>query len=117
MEHSENDTTMQECPGQLSLLMVRDIMQLLSGRWKMQIVVFLLNNGTTRFMDLQRGVSGISARVLSKDLQELEQSQLVLRKAKDPKLSIVDYELTSNGRDLEPVIKTMAAWGTNYFNK
>jgi DNA-binding HxlR family transcriptional regulator len=48
----------KNCSGLIPLTLVRETMQLLSGKWKMQIVTFLLNNGKTRFMDLMRGVEG-----------------------------------------------------------
>ncbi|MEI3801306.1 MULTISPECIES: winged helix-turn-helix transcriptional regulator [unclassified Chitinophaga] len=90
---------------------VKDVMPLLSGKWKMQIVSFLLRNGKTRFMDLRRGVAGISSKVLSDELQELEHCKIVSRKVVSPKLISVAYELTKHGKTLETVILTIASWG------
>jgi DNA-binding HxlR family transcriptional regulator len=102
----------KNCSELLSLTLVKETMQLLSGKWKMQIVTFLLQNGKTRYMGLQRGVCGISSRVLSKELQELEQSEIISRTVMDPKLTSVEYELTEHGKTLESVLLSIASWGT-----
>ena len=78
----------------------------------MQIVAFLLENSKTRFMDLQRAMEGITARVLSKDLQELFQNQIVSRVEIRPKLIAVEYELTEYGKALKDVLNSIIRWGT-----
>lgn len=85
-------------------------MQLLSGKWKMQIITFLLRNGKTRYMGLRRGICGISSKVLSKELQELEQSEIISRTVMDPKLASVEYELTGHGKNLESVMLSIVSW-------
>ncbi|SEV91969.1 transcriptional regulator, HxlR family [Chitinophaga sp. YR573] len=103
--------TNNNCSELLSLTLVKEMMQLLSGKWKMQIVTFLLENGKTHFMDLQRGVEGISATVLSKELQELQQSEIVARRVLNTKLISVEYELTKHGKTLESLVLSIASWG------
>ena len=88
-------------------------MQLLSCKWKVQIIAFLLRNGKTRYMGLQRGICGISSRVLSKELQELEQNEIISRTVMDPKLTSVEYELTAHGKTLEGVLLCIANWGAH----
>jgi DNA-binding HxlR family transcriptional regulator len=100
-----------------SLTLVKETMQLLSGKWKMQIVIFLLRNGKTRFMDLQRGMAGISSRVLSRELQDLEQREIVSRIVRDPKLTSVEYELTKQGKKLEGVILSIVSWGAVHLKR
>lgn len=95
----------------LSLLAIKDTMQLLSGKWKIQIVGSLLMNGRMRFMDIQRGVEGIAAKMLSKELQELEQIEIVTRTVMNTKPITVEYELTEHGKTLESVILSVANWG------
>ena len=80
----------KECRRILSPVTLADTMQLLSGNWTLQIVAFLLRNGKTRFLGLQKGFTGISARVLSYHLQELEHHNLVTRTVIDAKLTSVD---------------------------
>jgi len=94
------------------LLAIRDTLELLSGKWKIQIISTLLMTDKLRFMDLIRSVDGIGAKMLSKELQELEINQLVKRKVCDTKPITVEYEITEYGKTLEKVIFEMSAWGT-----
>lgn len=88
---------------------------LLSGKWKMKIIAFLLINGKTRFMDLQRGVDGISSKVLSQELQYMEKTGIISRIVRDPKLNIIEYQLTESGYKLESLISIMTVWGIEHF--
>ena len=67
-----------------------------------------------RFMDLQRIVQGIGAKMLSKELQDLETHQLVKRTVKETKPITVEYEITAYGKSLETVIKSIANWGLQH---
>ncbi|SDH35031.1 winged helix-turn-helix transcriptional regulator [Chitinophaga filiformis] len=102
----------RNCSELISLIMVGETMQLLSGKWKMQIITFLLNNGKTRFMDLMRGVEGISPRLLSRELQELLESKMVVRYVTNTKLVTVEYELTEDGKTLKGLLISVANRGT-----
>lgn len=102
----------KNCNELCSLSLIKETMHLLSGKWKMQIIAFLLENGKTRFMELQRAMGGITARVLSKDLQELLQNQIVSRVEIKPKLIAVEYELTEYGKTLKDILNSIIRWGT-----
>lgn len=104
----------KNCSEPVSLTHVKETMQLLSGKWKIQIISFLLTNGKTRFMDLLRGVCGISPKVLSGELDELLQHELVSRIVTNPKLISVEYELTVHGKTLENVILSIEKWGIEH---
>jgi len=93
---------------------VKDSMELLTGKWKIHILGTLLYGGKMRFMDLQREVGGIGAKMLSKELQDLELNQLVTRTVMNTKPITVEYELTEFGKTLEPIIDTIAQWGIDY---
>lgn len=93
---------------------VKDSMEILTGKWKVHILGTLLYGGKMRFMDLQREVNGIGAKMLSKELQDLEFNQLVIRTVINTKPITVEYELTDFGRTLEPFIDTIAQWGIDY---
>lgn len=97
--------------GEFSLIAIKDTVELLSGKWKIQIVGVLLLNDKRRFMDLLREVEGIGAKMLSKELQELEQNQLVTRTVLNTKPVTVEYELTKHGKTLKTVIREIATWG------
>jgi len=103
------------CTG--ALLAIRDTMELLSGKWKIQIIGTLLMNDKLRFMDLMRAVEGIGAKMLSKELQELEINQLVKRTVCDTKPITVEYEITEYGKTLEKVIFEIGNWGLEHRKK
>lgn len=93
---------------------VKDSMLLLTGKWKVHILGTLLYGGKMRFMDLQREINGIGPKMLSKELQELELNNLVIRKVLNTKPITVEYELTDFGKTLEPLIEQIAQWGIDY---
>jgi len=93
---------------------IRDTMELLSGKWKIQIIGALMQKGTLRFMDLLREVDGIAAKMLSKELQELEINELVKRTVCNTKPITVEYEITTYGKTLEKIIGEIARWGEQH---
>jgi DNA-binding HxlR family transcriptional regulator len=99
------------------VLGIRDAIEVLSGKWKVQIIGTLLFGGKMRFMDLQRIVDGIGAKMLSKELQDLETHQLLKRTVKQTKPITVEYEITEYGKTLETVVKSIANWGLNHRRK
>lgn len=100
---------------------VKDAQDLLNGKWKTVIVAALYYNGTFRFMDLVRHIEGISSKVLSNELKDLEANQLVKRTVLDTMPVTVEYELTPEGKSLNRIIEAMSEWGISYrksiFNK
>ena len=92
---------------------VRDTMDILNGKWKIRIIASL-SLGKKRFMELIGNIDGIAAKMLSKELQELEVNGLVTRSVLNTKPITVEYELTAYGRTLKPVIAEMAAWGIKH---
>jgi DNA-binding HxlR family transcriptional regulator len=93
------------------ILGMRDAMDVLRGKWKIQIIGTLLFGGRMRFMDLMREVNGIAAKMLSKELQDLETHQLITRTVMETKPITVEYEITPYGRSLEKVIVEIVHWG------
>jgi DNA-binding HxlR family transcriptional regulator len=93
---------------------VRDALDLLGGKWKLPIVVGLIN-GPLRFKQLQREVSGITAKMLSKELKELEVNGLVTRHVQaDAAPVAVTYALAGYGQTLFPVIEALHHWGQQH---
>lgn len=101
-----------ECKGHL--LAIHDTLDLLSGKWKISIISSLSFNEKRRFGELQRDVQGIGAKMLSKELHELEINGLVTRTVKDTKPVTVEYELTPYGRTLEEIILALSKWGHHH---
>ena len=86
---------------------------LIGNKWRLLIIRDLLAS-TRRFGELRKNLEGISQRVLTQNLRELENDGLIKRKvyAEDPPR--VEYSLNELGRSLLPIISTMADWGNNY---
>lgn len=81
----------------------------LGEKWTLLIVRELML-GSTRFKQIQRGLSRISPTVLAKRLKELDEAGILVRR-RTPGGQGHEYFLTRAGRDLEPVIKSLGAWG------
>ncbi|RPE05850.1 transcriptional regulator [Chitinophaga lutea] len=93
---------------------INDTMDVLSGKWKFHILGTLLQTEKIRFMDLLREVEGIGAKMLSKELQDMEVNRLVSRTVLNTKPITVVYEVTPLGQTLKPIIDEMAKWGIAY---
>ncbi|MFN5418265.1 MAG: winged helix-turn-helix transcriptional regulator [Flavobacteriia bacterium] len=105
-----------ECTKQF--MAIKDAMDILSGKWKIHIIGTLTYmHGPVRFMDLMRHVDGIGAKMLSKELQDLEINLLVKRTVLDTKPITVEYELTDHGKTLEKVINEIRLWGALHRKK
>lgn len=113
----------RKCPTHLSseqcqkmLLPVKDALDVLSGKWKLTIII-ALTFGKKRFKQIQREIPGISPKMLSKELKELEINQLVERNVYDTVPVSVEYELTVYGKTLKPLIGELHDWGAKHRKK
>jgi DNA-binding HxlR family transcriptional regulator len=86
--------------------------EVLGERWTILIIRELLM-GTTRFSDLQRALSQISPTLLTKRLNQLQDSGLVIRK-KMPEQRRTEYHLAPAGRELMPVVAGLGEWGMKW---
>ncbi|MDJ1473796.1 winged helix-turn-helix transcriptional regulator [Xanthocytophaga flava] len=89
---------------------VKDALEVLNGRWKLQILIALLN-GKRRFKEIAREIEGISDRMLSKELKELETNHLVTRVVIDAFPPVVEYTATTHAESLHKVIYALKEWG------
>jgi DNA-binding HxlR family transcriptional regulator len=96
-----------------SLAAVQDALYVLNGKWKLPIII-ALNEGPLRFRELQRTVSGITARVLSKELKDLEMNEFVVRKVYATTPVVIEYEVTHYSHSLEPIIEALRHWGMQH---
>ncbi|AGN00696.1 transcription regulator [Salinarchaeum sp. Harcht-Bsk1] len=87
---------------------------LIGKKWHPVIVHRLLDAGPSGFSELQNHVDGISSKVLSESLEDLEERSLVDRTVVSEKPFRVEYELTEHGASLEPVIEAMREWGNEH---
>lgn len=96
-----------------SLQAVQDALYVLNGKWKLPIII-ALSDGPKRFRELQRLVTGITAKVLSKELKELEMNEFALRHVYATMPVTVEYELTEYSHSLDTVIESLRNWGIQH---
>jgi len=89
---------------------IADALYVIGGKWKLRIIVGL-KEGTKRFNELQRLLDGISAKVLSTELKELELNGFVKRNVIVSTPVIVEYELTGYADTLGDVLDALSEWG------
>lgn len=93
-----------------SLAAMGDALYVIGGKWKLRLII-ALTSGNKRFNELQRTVKGISARVLSYELKELELNGFIKRVVYDATPVIVEYELTGYSDTLRNVLQALSEWG------
>ena len=87
-------------------------MSVFEGRWKSVILCRMMREDRPlRFKELAEGIDGISARILTKQLKEMESDHLIARKEYADSPPRVEYSLTDRGRSLGPILKAIAEWG------
>jgi DNA-binding HxlR family transcriptional regulator len=96
---------------------VQDAMDALNGKWKIAIISSICCYGKRRFSDILNDVEGISNRMLSKELKELELNQLVKRTVLPTQPITVEYELTEHGNTLQRIISELSDWGNVHRKK
>ena len=89
---------------------VADALYVIGGKWKLRIIV-ALKEGTKRFNEMQRLIDGISAKVLSTELKDLELNGFVRRNVFTGSPVVVEYELTDYADTLGDVLQTLSEWG------
>ena len=104
----------QGCAGMLNA--IGDSLYVIGGKWKLRVIV-ALRDGNKRFNEIQRTVDGISARVLSSELKELEMNGFVKRIVHTQTPVVVEYQLTEYAATLSEVLRTLAEWGTMHRDK
>jgi DNA-binding HxlR family transcriptional regulator len=99
------------------ILCIQDAMEVLKGRWKIQILSVLCYNNKRRFSDLLGDVRGISNKMLSKELKDLEEHKLLIRNVESTQPILVTYELTQHGKKLQEVMSKLSEWGSEHRNQ
>jgi len=88
-------------------------LDLIGGKWK-GVIVFHLLDGPLRFNAVKRHLPGVTQRMLTKQLRELEAAGLVHRTVYAQVPPRVEYRLTEAGQRLSPVILALRAWGETH---
>lgn len=83
--------------------------EFIGKRWT-GIIIYRLLDGPKRYHELAAGIDGISDRLLTERLKELETEGLVRKLKADPSARKVEYELTAKGKELEKIIQAIFEW-------
>jgi len=92
---------------------VEAALDVVGGKWK-GVILFHLRGGTRRFNELRRLIPGVTQRMLTKQLRELEADRIIQRKIFQQVPPKVEYSLTNFGRTLSPVLQDLQEWGIAY---
>jgi len=103
-----------ECTSKLTA--VGDALYVIGGKWKLRIII-ALNEGNYRFNELQRTIDGISAKVLSKELKDLELNGFIERKVYSDTPVLVEYRPTDYTHTLKKVLEALSEWGETHREK
>ena len=101
-----NKIDLPACPIEITLSLMAD-------KRKFLIIRDLLT-GTKRFGELQRSIGGVSQKVLTNNLRQMESSGLINRKVYAEVPPRVEYSLTDLGKSLKPILDSMVNWGEYY---
>jgi len=102
----------KECTAHLSA--IEDVLYVIGGKWKLKIITALRKKGNMRFNEIQRTIEGISARVLSNELKDLELNGFVKRNIYTHAPVVIEYEPTDYSDTLSEVLETLVSWGTKH---
>lgn len=92
---------------------VEATVDVIGGKWKSTLIFHLLG-GPRRFNELRRRLPGVTQRMLTLQLRELERDGLIHREVYREVPPKVEYSLTEFGQSLEPIIVQMREWGAKY---
>lgn len=92
-------------------------LDVVGDRWTLLIVRELLLRGACRYTDLRHGLPGIATNLLATRLRALELGGVVQREAAPPPIATTVFQLTSRGRELEPVLRQLGRWGAPLLGK
>ncbi|MCT4326186.1 helix-turn-helix transcriptional regulator [Elizabethkingia anophelis] len=95
------------------ILAISDTMEILNGKWKMSIIACLCYK-PMRYSELLKEVNGISGKMLSRELKDLEINELIERHVLSTTPVAVEYEITDYGKSLRELTNTIADWGLKH---
>ncbi|MDF2888971.1 MAG: transcriptional regulator, HxlR family [Lacrimispora sp.] len=92
-------------------------LSIVSGKWKLKIIYLLACTTPVRYGVLKRNISGITHKMLSTQLKELEKENVIGRKEYPQVPPKVEYYLTPKGESLIPIVLAMCEWGNDNINE
>jgi len=92
---------------------LQDTIYVIGGKWKLPIINSICN-GNKRFREIERSIPGITTRMLSRELKEMELNKLISRTVHPGPPVLVEYESTDYCKTFGPLILTMIKWGIEH---
>ncbi|MGS2741800.1 winged helix-turn-helix transcriptional regulator [Sinomicrobium sp. M5D2P17] len=92
---------------------LQDTIYVIGGKWKLPII-YSICNGNKRFRDIERSIPGITTRMLSRNLKELEDNRLITREVYPDSPVIVEYTFTEYAKEYGDLILQMIEWGKKH---
>ncbi|WP_059105602.1 winged helix-turn-helix transcriptional regulator [Shouchella shacheensis] len=89
-------------------------LEILIGKWKHKILFQLMTHEVLRFNELKRAIPGITQKMLTSQLRELEQNDIIERNVYPQIPPKVEYSMTEYGQSLRPILEAMHEWGQNH---
>jgi len=105
MTYSKNGKT-YHCPVEAAL-------DVIGGKWK-PLILWHLGDNVVRFGELQKGLPGVNAKMLTKQLRELENDGVIKRTIYPEVPPRVEYAITDFGKTLLPIMVALCNWGAHY---
>lgn len=91
-------------------------MSLIGGKWKLNILFWLWRAEVMRYSQLKRNLTGITHKMLSTQLKELEQNNLIVRHEYPQVPPKVEYYLSKRGQSLMPILHELCEWGQGHID-
>ena len=110
MKHPRFDYYSFDCP-------ITYVLSIFEGKWKWLIIYVLSEEGVLRYGVLKKCLPGITHKMLSQQLKELERMLLITRKVYHQIPPKVEYALTKKGTSLRPILDLMCKWGQKNASK
>lgn len=107
----QSNIILKECSD--NILAINDTMEILGGKWKVSIIACLCFH-PMRYSELLKEVRGISGKMLSRELKELEINGLIARNVLPTSPVSVEYSITEYGTSLKDLTQAIAEWGLNH---
>jgi len=104
----------EECAN--SLKYVLDALYVLGGKWKLPLILCLVQS-PKRFNEIQNELSGISPKILAKELKDLELNEFIKRNIHSTRPVTIIYEATAHSHTLKNVLRELTAWGQQHREK
>lgn len=95
---------------------VSTTLSVIGGKWK-PVILYTIGKEVVRFGELKRGIPGITQKMLTQQLRELEQDGLIHRKVYPEVPPRVEYSMTGYGQTIWPILNEMAQWGTAHLSR